>query len=356
MPPHDMLALLKRMVGAEASDLHLVPGAPPMLRVHGELTPAGETPLAAAEIGPMLAAIAPPAIAPRLGDACNLDFAAEFVHDGRPTRLRVNVFASRGQTGACLRLIASKIPATAELGFPEELAARIERLHSGLVLFTGITGAGKTTTLAAIIQRINAAGGNRIITIEEPIEYVFPQMPSSLVTQREVGPDVESFYDGLRSGLRQDPDIILVGEIRDRQTAQLALSAAETGHLILATMHTADAKGAITRLIDLFPSDAHDDVRTQLSLSLRLVVTQHLLPPPQRGGRRVLALEVLVANFAVRSAIRTGKIESLDSAIQSGRKDGMISLDAYLRELVQQGRIDLATARQFAKDPGELGA
>src|SRR5262249_12924153 len=155
--------------------------------------------------------------------------------------------------------------------------------------------------------------------VEEPIEYVFPTAPTSLVSQREVGTDVASFFDGLRFGLRQDPDIILVGEIRDRDTAQLALSAAETGHLIFATLHTADAKGAITRLFDLFPSVLHYVVPTQLSMSLRYVIAQHLLPPPQRGGRRVLAIEVLAANFAVRAAIRQGKIESIDSAIQSGK-------------------------------------
>ena len=174
------------------------------------------------------------------------------------------------------------------------------------------------------------------------------------MTQREVGRDVASFYDGLRFGLRQDPDVILVGEIRDRETAQLALSAAETGHLIFATMHTTDAKGAMTRLIDLFPAERHDDVRTQLSMSLRFVIAQHLLPSGN-GGRRVLAMEVLYANFAVRSAVRQGKIENLESAIQSGRRDGMYSLDVDLRRLVEQGRINMDTARAFAKDPSEFG-
>ena len=348
--------LLDLMVEREASDLHLLPGYRPMLRVNGELSPAGDAPLAAERLLPMIATLAPPAVAARLGQATDLDFAAQFPHDGKIVRVRVNVMSARGQPGACLRLIPSAIPPISELGFPDELAARIDKLTNGLVLVTGITGSGKTTTLAALVQRFNAAGGYRIITVEEPIEYIFPPTPTGLVSQREVGVDVASFYDGLRFGLRQDPDILLVGEIRDRDTAQLALSAAETGHLIFATLHTADAKGAITRLVDLFPSETHDDVRTQLSMSLRLVVAQHLLPPPQRGGRRVLALETMTANFAVRAAIRAGKIESLDTAIQSGRKDGMVSLDACLRELVTQGRIDLATARQFAKDPGELGA
>jgi len=348
--------LLDLMVEREASDLHLLPGYRPMLRVHGELAPATEAALAPEQLIELIRPLAPPAVAGRLGHATDLDFAATFQHSGRPIRVRVNVLSARGEPGICLRLIPSVIPPFSELGLPEDLASRIEKLANGLVLVTGITGSGKTTTLASVVQRFNAAGGYRIITVEEPIEYIFPRSPLGLVSQREVGVDVASFYDGLRYGLRQDPDILLVGEIRDRDTAQLALSAAETGHLIFATMHTADAKGAITRLVDLFPSEMHDDVRTQLSMSLRMVVAQHLLPPPQRGGRRVLALEVMVANYPVRAAIRAGKIESLDSAIQSGRKDGMITIDAYLRELVTQGRIDLATARQYAKDPGELGA
>lgn len=352
----DLPALVSAMVSEQASDLHLVARHPPMLRVHGDLQEIGSGPLSAEAIVEAIRSIAPPATATRIGVANDLDFAATVAVDGRPVRVRGNLFIASGESGACLRLIPDQIPTLNELAFPLELAERIWKLTNGLVLITGITGSGKTTSLAALVQGLNAAGGLRIITIEEPIEYVYPHAPRSLVTQREVGRDVDTFYDGLRFGLRQDPDVLLVGEIRDRETAQLALSAAETGHLIFATLHTADAKGAITRLIDLFPSDVHNDVRTQLSLSLRYVIAQHLLPPPQRGGRRILALEVLFANFGVRSAIRAGKIESLDTAIQSGRKDGMISLDGYLRELVQQGRIDLATARQFAKDPAEFGA
>jgi twitching motility protein PilT len=370
-PAGRMMTLLHAMIARDASDLHLVPGYQPMLRIHGRLLPADDSLLAPDDILPMLLAVAPPGSAERLtaarpGDnrsltvsalngTTDLDFAASIEHQGRTVRFRVNMFSSRGTRGVCFRLIPSCIPDVDELGLPRDLVDRIDRLRSGLTLVTGITGSGKTTSLAALVQRFNAAGGFRIITIEEPIEYLFPRCDKSVVTQREVGVDVASFYDGLRFGLRQDADIILVGEIRDRETAQLALSAAETGHLIFATLHTSDAKGAITRLVDLFPSEVHDDVRAQLALSLQHVVAQHLLPGPDPAGRRVLAVEALTANFAVRSAIRAGKIEMLDSAIQSGRKDGMISLDAYLRDLVQQGRIDLATARQFAKDPAELG-
>lgn len=339
----------------EASDLHLVPGYPPMQRIHGELRAAGQQVIAAGSVPDMLRTLVPPELHARIGAGCDLDFALALpVSKGGMARFRVNVFSSRGDFGACFRAIPEKVPVLADLGFPVELAERITRLKNGLVLVTGITGSGKTTSLAAMIQMINARGGSRIITIEEPIEYVYPVCPGSVVTQREVGVDVASFFDGLRYGLRQDPDVILVGEIRDRETAQLALSAAETGHLIFATLHTTDAKGAITRLVDLFPPEQHDDIRTQLSMSLRYVLAQHLIPAGS-GGRRVLAMEVLFANYGVRSAIRLGKIENIESAIQSGRKDGMYTLDVDLRRLVQEKRITIETAREFAKDPAELG-
>ena len=352
--PTDLLAaLLAGMETAEASDLHLVPGYPPMFRIHGELSNAAESPLTAEQVGEMIAGIAPEEVRPRLGDQTDFDFAIQLADGQHAPRFRVNVFASRGRPGACFRAIPDRIPTLPELGFPSDLGVRIISQNNGLILLTGITGSGKTTSLAALIQMLNTAGGKRIITIEEPIEYVYPPIGTSIVTQREVGVDVPSFYEGLRFGLRQDPDVILVGEIRDRQTAQLAISAAETGHLIFATLHTTDAKGAVTRLVDLFPTERHDEVRTQLSMSLRFVVAQHLLPSAT-GGRRVLAMEVMSASYGVRNAIRLGKIETLDSAIQSGRANGMFSLDADLHRLVEACRITRETARSFASDPEEF--
>jgi twitching motility protein PilT len=350
----DLAALLRAMQPREASDLHLVPGNPPMYRIHGRLEAAGQRALAAGEVLAMLRALLPAGIAAGLEGKGDLDFALQLPGGPGALRFRVNVFSGRGERGACFRAIPGTIPRLEELGFPADLAARITGLNGGLVLVTGVTGSGKTTTLACLVQAINARGGQRIITIEEPIEYVYPPSPGGLVTQREVGADVVSFFDGLRSGLRQDPDVLLVGEIRDRETAALAISAAETGHLIFASLHTMDAKGAITRLVDLFPTDVHEDIRTQLSLSLRFVVAQHLLPA-RGGGRRVLALEVMSASFPVRAAIRQGKIEALESAIQSGRKEGMWSLDADLQRLLSDGRISLETAREWAKDPEEFG-
>ncbi|MFH1747444.1 MAG: type IV pilus twitching motility protein PilT, partial [Planctomycetota bacterium] len=237
------------------------------------------------------------------------------------------------------------------LGFPEALAKRLVSYTNGLVILTGVTGSGKSTTLATLIKYLRQTGTHRILTVEEPIEYVHPPGGGGLVTQREVGHDVDSFADGLKYGLRQDPDVILVGEIRDRDTAQIALSAAETGHLIFSTLHTRDAKGALTRLVDLFPHDSQDDVRKQLAMSLRSVVSQHLLPSAKQGERRVLALEVLHVNQAVQVAIRNGKIETIDSAIQTGKRDKMLTLDEDLERLVTEGRISVDTARRFAKDP-----
>jgi twitching motility protein PilT len=196
-----------------------------------------------------------------------------------------------------------------------------------MVIVTGATGSGKTTTLAMIVNLLNQAGGYRIITVEEPVEYLFPRVANSVVTQREVGSDVLTFADGLKYGLRQDPDVILVGEIRDRETAQMALSAAETGHLVFTTLHTRDAKGAITRYADLFPQDVQRDVRAQLALSLRAIVAQRLLPDVERGAKRHLALEVLWNTYPIASAIRTGKVESIDNYLLTSREDGMLSFD-----------------------------
>jgi twitching motility protein PilT len=349
-----LLELLGGMAGAEASDLHLVPGYRPMYRVHGKLSTAGETPVEPGDTLAMVKTVAPPEVQPKLQEATDLDFAVQLGEGDRTARFRVNLFASRGDCGLCFRAIPHEIPTLTELGFSQALGELVISQRNGLILMTGITSSGKTTSLAALIQMLNARGGRRIITIEEPIEYIYPPMADSIVTQREVGVDVKSFYDGLRFGLRQDPDVILVGEIRDRETAQLALSAAETGHLIFSTMHTSDAKGAVTRLVDLFPSGQHDDIRTQLSMSLRYAIAQHLLPSGN-GGRRVLAMEAMVSNYAVRNAIRQGKIETLDSTIQSGRQDGMFSLDADLHRLVDEGLIAMDTARSFAKDPSEFG-
>ncbi len=370
-------ALLLAAAEREASDVHLVPGHPAVYRVHGALVEAAPHVLTADEVSRMIAAILPTRLASVLErndpepteTAClpptsrddrdafaaaarkNLDFSLAIDHHGRRTRFRANIFLAQGAWCACLRHVPDAIPSFEWMGFPRGLAERLVSHTNGLVILTGVTGSGKSTTLAALVNLLNERGGVRVITVEEPIEYEHPRISSSVITQREVGRDVDSFYDGLKYGLRQDPNVILLGEIRDRDTAQMALSAAETGHLILTTLHTKDAKGAITRFTDLFPFDAQDDVRTQLALSLRSVVSQHLLPSARAGEKRALAMEILHVNQAVRIAVRFGKIDSIESAIQTGRRDGMLTLDEHLQQLVLEGRITLDTARRFAKDP-----
>ncbi len=256
--------------------------------------------------------------------------------------------------GACFRVIPATIPDFPWANFPLDLAARLTSFRNGLILVSGVTGSGKTTTLAMLINKVNLAGGSRIITIEEPIEYIFPRVPTSVVTQREVGVDVTTFADGLKYGLRQDPDVILVGEIRDRPTAQIALSAAETGHLVVSTLHTRDAKGAISRFVDLFPQTVQHEIRAQLAMGLRAVVSQHLLPSIVPGTKRELALEIMFNNSPIASAIRFGKLESVDTCILTGRAAGMLTLDESIRRLMLDDRIDRQTAEHFVSDLAAL--
>lgn len=341
---------LSRAVELGASDLHLVVGYRPTLRLHGGLHEL-EAPILTDEAA--RAALFPLCPARALQEVerhKNADFALELNLDGRTQRCRVNVFVSGPNIGACFRVIQSEIPDFDWAGFPNELGDRLAHLRNGLVLISGVTGAGKTTTLAMIINLLNKEGGYRIITVEEPIEYVFPKTATSIITQREVGDDVSSFADGLKYGLRQDPDVMLVGEIRDRETGQMALSAAETGHLVFSTLHTRDAKGAISRFGDLFPQSAQSEVRSQLAMSLRAVIIQHLLPSIVDGAKRELALEVLFNNSAIGSAIRTGKYESIDTNILTGRADGMITLDESVKRLLEAGKISRETAERFVSD------
>jgi twitching motility protein PilT len=298
-------------------------------------------------VAAMLDAVCPADVMERFQSQGNADFALQLsIHD-QPQRFRVNYYVSNQDLGACFRVIPCEIPDLAWAGFPEPLARRLAGLRNGLVLITGVTGAGKTTTLAMLLDMLNRAGGYRIITVEDPIEYIFPRVQSSIVTQREVGRDVQSFADGLRYGLRQDPDVILVGEIRDRETAQMALSAAETGHLVFSTLHTRDAKGAVSRFTDLVPQTIQSEIRSQLSMSLRAVITQHLLPSIDEG-RRELALEIMFNNNPIASAIRLGKIESIDTAVVTGRSEGMLSLDESVRRLLEQGKISRDVANRFS--------
>lgn len=353
-----------------ASDLHIVPGYAPTIRLHGVLQPLAVEILSAERTEELLCSICSKDRIVQFRRRRNLDFAPVvntqsrgvhwYVDAGTSTdatvlqRFRANYFLTGNQMAGCFRVIPGQIPDFQWAGFSSELADRLGKIRNGLVLFTGVTGSGKSTSLAMMIRKLIDEGGRRIITIEEPIEYVFSQKDGSLVTQREVGQDVDSFSDGLKYGLRQDPDVMLVGEIRDRETAQIALSAAETGHLIFATLHTRDAKGAVNRFTDLFPQNNQNEIRSQLALSLRAVISQHLLPSSVVGEKRELAVEILFNTSPMSAAIRMGKIESIDTNIQTGRADGMRTMDESIRRLMQDGRITRETALEYVVDPTHL--
>jgi len=350
-PLRDWLA---KAAEAEASDLHVVAGYPPVLRVHGELHQLQPDALAPETVRGLLVELCPEHAMVRFEADRNADFALELPLGQRSQRFRVNYFMSGQQMGACFRVIPSDIPDFQWAGFPEDLARRVAHYRNGLVLLCGVVGSGKTTSLAMLINLLNNQGGYRIITVEEPVEYLFPKVHGSVVTQREAGLDVHTFADGLKYALRQDPDVILVGEIRDRDTAQMALSAAETGHLVFSTLHTRDAKGAISRYADLFPQSVQREIRAQLSLSLRAVVSQHLLPNVHAGEKRVLALEIMFNNSAIGSAIRSGRIESVDNVILTSRAEGMLTLDESIKRLLHDGRISRETAERFVTSASRL--
>lgn len=347
-----------------ASDVHLVAGYPPIRREHGELVPISERLLTSADIDTCLRTICSPEQYETFAKERNLDFAF-VLHANQEVsgierqslgsrRFRGNLFCSGDAVGACIRVIPSEIPDLLECNFPVRLADRLASFRNGLIIFSGVTGSGKTTSMAMILDKLAKQGGKRVVTIEDPVEFQFPAIGKSLITQREVGRDVKSFASGLRFALRQDPDIILVGEIRDAETAQIAMSAAETGHLVMSTLHSRDAKGAITRLWDLFPPSKQNETQTMLAASLRAIVCQHLVPSSVPGDRRELALEVVLRSNAVAAALKNGRTDTLETAILAGRKDGMLSLDDSLAELMRDGRITEEIALQYATDPRQL--
>jgi twitching motility protein PilT len=352
--PDVIRAWLQRAVEAGASDLHLIVGHPPVLRLHGDLIALSEPALQEEQAAELLGALCSAASLEQLRAQKSTDFSFQLTLNGVSTRFRANLFFWRRQLGACIRVVPTTIPDLEWAGFPAALAEKLVSVSDGLVIVTGATGSGKTTTIAMLVNMLIQRGSYRIITVEDPIEYEFTSTSNSVVTQRELGVDVLSFADGLKFGLRQDPDVILVGEIRDRETAQMALSAAETGHLVITTLHTRDAKGAITRFADLFAQEVQRDVRLQLALSLRSIVSQRLLSDVERGAKRHLALEVLWNTNPIASAIRTGKLESVDNYLLSGREDGMVRFDESVRQLLRDKKITLAVAQQNVRDAGEL--
>ncbi|MBL8843847.1 MAG: PilT/PilU family type 4a pilus ATPase [Planctomycetes bacterium] len=328
-----MLQLFEAMTIAHASDLHLKVGCPPGLRIDGHLAPLDGVPvLTAADLERLIGEITSQeklAELKRRGDL-------EFAHSLQQTsRYRVSLVYQRGTISAVLRRIPTDIPDIDRLGLPS-VVKKLATLPRGLVLVTGPTGSGKSTTLAAMIDYLNREGGGHILTMEDPVEYVHRDQ-RCFITQREIGTDCESFGQALRRALRHDPDVIMIGELRDRETISLALTAAETGHLVLATVHTPGAVQTIDRMLDAFPSDERSDARGRLACSLQGVLSQTLVG--RIGGGRIAALEILVITEAIRSCIREGKTHQVASQIQTGSVHGMQTQACGLADLVRRGLV-----------------
>jgi twitching motility protein PilT len=345
----DFSEILLEVVRRKASDLHITAGAPPMLRVRGSLVPVeGQQRLTATDTREIVYAILNSSQRQRLETDWQIDFAYSVPGHGR---FRVNSYFQRGTLAAAFRLIPSETVPLEKLGMPPVIRTFAKKPR-GLVLVTGPTGSGKSTTLASIINEINETRDEHILTIEDPIEFLHNHK-KCIVNQRELGADAPSFALGLKAALRQDPDVILVGEMRDMETIGTALTAAETGHLVFATLHTQDAPQTIDRIIDVFPSNQQGQVRMQLAVGLQGIVTQTLVPTADGEGRCVAA-EVLVPTPGVRNLIREGKIHQIYSLIQTGAAHGMQTMDASLASLVRAGRITMAVAESRSSQPAEV--
>jgi twitching motility protein PilT len=345
----DFAEVLMEVVGRRASDLHLTAGAPPMLRVRGRLTPLeGYPSLTPTDTREIVYSILSNSQRQRLETNWQIDFAYQIPGHGR---FRVNAYFQRSALGAAFRLIPFEVVPLENLGLPA-VVAQFATKPRGLVLVTGPTGSGKSTTLASLIDVINATREEHIMTIEDPIEFLHHHK-KCIVNQRELGSDATSFADALKAALRQDPDVILVGEMRDMETIGTAITAAETGHLVFATLHTQDTPQTIDRIIDVFPPAQQGQVRSQLSIALQGIMTQTLLPTADGAGRCVAA-EILVPTPAVRNLIREGKTHQMYSVLQTGASHGMQTMDAALVQLVRSGRITRQLAESRAHSVEEM--
>jgi twitching motility protein PilT len=327
-------ALLARLVHSDASDLHLKAGQPPVMRIRGDLIRFPEYAMTEEEHNSALMGLLNEDRRERLNTFKEVDLSYQV--EG-VARFRVNMFWQRGHIGAVFRVIPHKIRSIDDLKLPE-VCKKIALLPRGLILVTGPTGSGKSTSLAAMINHINTQRRSHIMTIEDPIEYVHPDV-KSIVNQRELGTDTHSFSEALKHVMRQNPDVILVGEMRDLETISLAITAAETGHLVMSTLHTVDAAQTIDRVVDVFPPEQQPQIRTQLSVTLQAVISQTLLPVKDGVGR-VAAFEVMTATPSIRTLIRDGKTHQLYLDIQTGAELGMQTLDSSLLNLLKQGKID----------------
>jgi twitching motility protein PilT len=345
----DFAEVLLEVVDRRASDLHITAGAPPMIRGRGRLTPMEGYPvLTPTDTREIVYSILSDGQRQRFENNWQIDFAYQIPGKGR---FRVNAYFQRSAVGAAFRLIPFEVVPLESLGLPP-VVADFANKPRGLVLVTGPTGSGKSTTLASIIDVINTTREEHIMTIEDPIEFLH-RHKKCMVNQRELGSDAHTFADALRAALRQDPDVILVGEMRDVETIGTAITAAETGHLVFATLHTQDAPQTIDRIIDVFPSEQQGQIRAQLSVALQGIMTQTLLPTADGSGR-VAAAEILLPTAAVRNLIREGKTHQVYSVIQTGGSHGMQTMDAALAGLVRSGKINRQLAESRAHSIEEL--
>ncbi|MBT3294737.1 MAG: type IV pilus twitching motility protein PilT [Verrucomicrobia bacterium] len=337
--------LLQLTVDEDASDLHLTVGAPPMLRIHGGLQPLDSPLLTPDDTERLMKSITSPDHQQKVREGGGTDFGFSF---GETARFRVSVLKTKGNVGVVLRQIPTALMSLERIGLPPQVKELLFKPR-GLILVTGPTGSGKTTTLASMINVINQERDCHIITIEDPIEY-YHSHNKAIVTQRELGVDVPSFKEALRRALRQDPDVILVGEMRDLETMEAAITAAETGHLVFATLHTTGAANTVDRIVDAFPTDQQEQVRTQLAAGIVAVISQLLLVRKDKPGR-VAAFEIMISTPSIRSLIRENKTFRMASDIQTGAKYGMITLDAHMMALYRAGQIRYEDLITKAQDP-----
>lgn len=331
----------KETIEKKGSDLHLVEGSRPTVRIDGNLIRISDKEIKKDYVKNEMLALINEDAKNHFEKELDLDFSKEFFG----YRFRINLHRQQGKTALTARLIINEILTPEELGFTETIT-NLTRLMDGLILITGPTGSGKSTTLASMINTINTTRDEHIITIEDPIEYKFIE-EKSIIEQRELGEDTRSFHKALKYSLRQDPDVIMVGEMRDLETISAALTAAETGHVVLSTLHTSTAVETIERIVDVFPAHQQRQILIQLASSLRAVVSQKLIP--KIGGGRIATYEVLINNSAVANLIRTNKSSQIQSAIQTGSKDGMITMNKSIEQLVKENQIDPIIAKKYTR-------
>ena len=344
----DMLNYFIRHGAMRVSDLHLKVGSPPAYRIDGELVK-----LKGPNLNPEMAKqLIYPLMRTDTRQKLRLQHSVDCSYRLGNLQFRINIFRENDGLAAAIRALSMDIPKVEEIGFPNDVWQDIIGLKHGLVLVTGITGAGKSTTIASLIDRISEQHACRIMSVEDPIEYILPQK-HSMISQRELGRDVKSFQQGLKEMLRQDPDVIFVGEMRDAETIAMTLMAAETGHLVFSTLHTRDATGTVTRILDYFPSGRQGEVRNQLSLGLAYIISQKLVPKKDASGR-IVAMEILNNNYACANLIRLGKIEQIYSQLQTKTRnkpdEKMITIEKHLATLVKEDKVDLLEAKKWAND------